>query len=43
MHCFPVPDEDWVAGMAATAARGENFSEELRKAVRRIAKRAPKP
>lgn len=39
LHSFRISDEEWKAAQAAAARRGENFSEELRKMVRRYAKR----
>lgn len=39
LHSFRITDEEWKAGQAAAARRGENFSEELRKMVRRYTAR----
>jgi hypothetical protein len=42
LHSFRISDEEWKAGQEAAARRGENFSEELRKMVRRYAKKPDK-
>lgn len=42
LHSFRISDDEWKAGHDAAARRGENFSEELRKMVRRYAKRTGK-
>lgn len=42
LHSFRISDEDWQAAQEAAARRGENFSEELRKMVRRYTRRRDK-
>jgi len=42
MHCFPCTDQDWEAAKTTATAKGDVWSEELRKFVRRYAKSAPK-
>lgn len=39
LHSFRISDAEWKAAQATAAARGENFSEELRKMVRRYARK----
>lgn len=39
LHSFRISDDEWKAGQAAAKRRGENFSEELRKMVRRYINR----
>lgn len=42
LHSFRIPDDDWKAGQEAAKRRGENFSEELRKMVKRYTSRKDK-
>jgi len=42
LHSFRISDDEWKAAQQTAALRGENFSEELRKMVRRYARKGAK-